>query len=196
MQSQFSAFFTLGLQHITDPNGYDHIVFIIALCAIYKLSEWRKVAILVTAFTIGHSITLALAALNIVTPQYKLVEKLIPITICLTALYNVLKRENVDSTNKMFSKVLTINYLLALGFGLIHGLGFSNYFRELLGAEVDVVQPLFAFNVGIEAGQLSIVGVILVASFLAFNVFQISQKSWTQFISGAAFGIAVTLLLK
>jgi HupE / UreJ protein len=196
MQSQFSTYFTLGLQHITDPKGYDHIVFIIALCAIYRLIEWRKVALLVTAFTIGHSITLALAALKIVTPQYNLVEKLIPITIALTAIFNVLKKDNSNiSENTTFSKNLIINYLLALFFGLIHGLGFSNFFRELLGNEAEIVKPLFAFNIGIEAGQLSIVAVILIASFLAFNLFKISQKAWTQFISGAAFGIAVTLLI-
>ncbi len=194
MQSQFSTYFTLGLQHIADIKAYDHIVFIIALCAIYGLKEWRRVAILVTAFTIGHCITLALAALKVVTPDYALIEKLIPITICLTAVYNVSRKEHADLTST-FSKSLNINYLFALVFGLIHGLGFSNFFKELLGTEANVVQPLFAFNVGIEAGQLLIVGCILVASFIAFNFLKIEQKSWTQFISGAAFGIAVTLLL-
>lgn len=194
MQSQFSTYFSLGLDHITDPQGYDHIIFIIALCAIYRLSEWRKVAVLVTAFTIGHSITLALAALHILTPQYDIVEKLIPITIMATAVYNVWKNKTSDTEKTTFSKSLTINYLFALIFGLIHGLGFSNYFRELLGTESDILTPLFAFNIGIEAGQLSIVTIILLVSFLAFNVFRISQQAWTQFISGAAFGIAVTLL--
>ena len=80
-------------------------------------------------------------------------------------------------------------------FGFIHGMGFSNYFRELLGTESDILAPLFAFNIGIEAGQLSIVAVILCVSFLAFNILKISQQSWTQFISGAVFGIAITLLL-
>jgi hypothetical protein len=136
-----------------------------------------------------------MAALKIVTPQYNLVEKLIPITIALTAIYNVVKKENDISENSIFSKSLTINYLLALLFGLIHGLGFSNFFRELLGSEAEIIQPLFAFNIGIEAGQLSIVAVILLASFLAFNIFKIKQQSWTQFVSGAAFGIAVTLLI-
>ncbi len=194
MQSQFATYFTLGLDHIADLKGYDHIIFIIALCAIYRLSEWRKVAVLVTAFTIGHSITLALAALQIVTPQYNIVEKLIPMTIMATALYNVWKNKTANTEKTTFSKSLNINYLFALIFGLIHGLGFSNYFRELLGTESDILAPLFAFNIGIEAGQLSIVAVILLVSFLAFNVLKISQQSWTQFISGAAFGIAVTLL--
>ena len=194
MESQFSTYFSLGLHHIADPKAYDHIVFIIALCAIYRLTEWRRVAVLVTAFTIGHSITLALAALKMVTPQYNVVEMLIPITICITAIYNVIKKED-NRDSRTFSKNIAINYFFALFFGLIHGLGFSNYFKELLGNEADIIQPLFAFNVGIEAGQLAIVSVILIASFLAFNVFKISQRAWTQFISGAAFGIAVTLLI-
>jgi HupE / UreJ protein len=194
MQSQFSTYFTLGLQHIADPKAYDHIVFIIALCAIYRLTEWRKVAALVTAFTIGHCMTLALAALKIVTPQYNLVEKLIPITIALTAIDNVMRNKNGESL-ATFSKGINLNYVFALVFGLIHGLGFSNFFRELLGTETDVVQPLLAFNIGIEAGQLTIVTCILITSYLAFNVFKISQQAWTQFISGAAFGIAMTLLI-
>lgn len=194
MQSLFSTYFSLGLHHIADPKAYDHIVFIIALCAVYKLTEWRKVALLVTAFTVGHSITLALAALKIVTPQYDIVEMLIPVTIAITAIYNVLKKDRGEDL-RTFSKNIAWNYLFALFFGLIHGLGFSNYFRELLGNEADIVQPLLAFNLGIEGGQLLIVAFILVASFLAFNVFKISQRAWTQFVSGAAFGIAVTLLL-
>ena len=129
-----------------------------------------------------------------VTPQYDLIEMLIPITICITAIYNVVKPESADML-KTFSKSVNLNYFFALFFGLIHGLGFSNYFKELLGNEANIVQPLFAFNIGIEAGQLMIVGGILIASFLAFNVFKISQKAWTQFVSGAAFGIAVTLLI-
>ena len=107
MQSQFATYFTLGLDHITDPQGYDHIIFIIALCAIYRLSEWRKVAVLVTAFTIGHSTTLALAALHIVTPQYNIVEKLIPMTIMATAIYNVWKNKTSDKCFKALNAYLT-----------------------------------------------------------------------------------------
>lgn len=193
MESLFSTYFSLGLHHIADPKAYDHIVFIIALCAIYRLSEWKKVAILVTAFTIGHSITLALAALKIVTPQYEIVEMLIPITIAITAIYNVTKKENKDDLS-IFSKNIAWNYLFALLFGLIHGLGFSNYFRELLGNEANILQPLLAFNLGIEGGQLLIVAFILITSYLFLDVLKVSQRAWTLFISGAAFGIAVTLL--
>ena len=197
MSSQFSTFFQLGIEHITDINGYDHIVFLIALCAVYALNQWRRVAILITAFTIGHSFTLALAALQIVSPWYALIEKLIPCTIIFTALYN-LREDTFDNyqTKIMSYRSFILKYFCALIFGLIHGLAFSNYFRALQGAGQNIAQPLFAFNIGIEVGQLSIVFFILVVSYVVLNILKISLKSWRQFISGIAFGIAVTLLLK
>ena len=192
MSSQFSTYFQLGVSHITDINGYDHIVFLIALCAGYALKEGRRVAILITAFTIGHSFTLALAALQIVSPWYALIEKLIPCTIIFTALFNLRTDAVEDSKAKSFQ----LKYIGALFFGLIHGLAFSNYFRELQGDGQTIVKPLFAFNIGIEVGQLCIVFFILMVSYVFLNIFHVSIKSWRQFISGAAFGIAVTLLLK
>ena len=192
MSSQFSTYFQLGISHITDINGYDHIVFLIALCAGYALKEGRRVAILITAFTIGHSFTLALAALQIVSPWYALIEKLIPCTIIFTALFNL----RTDTTEDSKAKSFQLKYIGALFFGLIHGLAFSNYFRELQGDGQTIVKPLFAFNIGIEVGQLCIVFFILMVSYVFLNIFHVSIKSWRQFISGAAFGIAVTLLLK
>lgn len=193
METQFNAYLEMGFHHIADPKAYDHIVFIIALCAVYRVEEWRRILILVTAFTLGHSFTLALASLKIITPNYDLIEKLIPITIMITALWNVLKK-NVDTdNNNIFSKNIRINYVFALLFGLIHGLGFSNFFLSIEPS--DAVTALLAFNLGIEAGQLMIVFCILLASWLAFRMLKIGQVSWTIFISGAAFGIAATLLL-
>lgn len=196
MQSQFSTYLTLGFEHIADPNAFDHIVFIIALCAVYRIAEWRKVAVLVTAFTLGHSLTLALAALDIIFVNRDLIEFLIPLTILLTALYNVSSHEvQEDPSPGVFSRSVQLNYLFALFFGLIHGLGFSNFFKSLLGQEADIVTPLFAFNVGIELGQLMIVAFLLLIAFLIMNVFKVRQQSWNQFISGAAAGIAVTLMI-
>lgn len=194
METQFNAYLQMGFHHIADPKAYDHIVFIIALCAVYKVEEWRRMLILVTAFTLGHSLTLALASLKIVTPNYDIVEKLIPITIMLTAGWNVVKKPIEAENTAIFAKNIRLNYVFALLFGLIHGLGFSNYFLSIEADEA--VMPLLAFNVGIEVGQLLIVSVILLASLLAFRAFKVLQKSWTLFISGAAFGIAATILLK
>ncbi len=197
MLSQFSTFFQLGVDHITDINGYDHIVFLIALCAGYALNQWRRVAILITAFTIGHSFTLALAALQIVSPWYAMIEKLIPCTIIFTALYNLREEASDNYETKISSNhSFVLKYFCALVFGLIHGLAFSNYFKVLQGAGQNIVQPLFAFNIGIEVGQLSILFFILTVSYFVLNILKISLKSWRQFISGVAFGIALTLLMR
>lgn len=193
MQSSFSAFFQLGIQHITDVNAYDHIVFLLALCATYPISAWQKIAVLVSAFTIGHSITLILAALHVIAPWYSVIEKLIPITIMLTAILNCYRIKNGNSEN--VGKKNWLAYMLALGFGFIHGMGFSNFFRQLEPEGKNLVNQLFAFNIGIEAGQLIIVSTILVVSFLLTHFFKIKQNAWVYFISGAAFGIAVTLLI-
>jgi len=197
MQSVFSTFLELGFEHILDPNGYDHILFVIALCAIYKLSEWRKVAILVTAFTLGHSVTLALAALDMIRFSPAVIEFLIPVTIFITAVYNVIRKPSDLDDNATFSAKVNLNYAFAAFFGLIHGMGFSNFFKSSLmpGEENLLVQQLLAFNIGVELGQLVIVAVILIASFFAFNIARVRQREWTLFISGAAAGVAITLLL-
>lgn len=197
MQSEFQTYLKLGFTHISDLNGYDHILFIIALCAIYRLVEWKKVAILVTAFTIGHSVTLALAALNIVKVSATWIEFLIPVTIFLTAIYNVLVHK-FDHQEKLFERKVNVNYLFAMGFGLIHGLGFSNFLRSMLmpGEESRLVSQLLAFNIGVELGQLSIVAFILVASFIAFNLLRVKQREWNLFISGAAAGISLIMALE
>jgi hypothetical protein len=199
MQSTFSAYLSLGFDHISDLNGYDHILFIVALCAIYQLREWRKVAILVTAFTIGHSITLALAALNIIPINGALIEFLIPVTIVVTAIYNVVVHRFQEGTEeKTFDRKVTWNYLFALLFGLIHGMGFSNFFRSTImpGEENQFIQQLFAFNIGVELGQLAIVAFVLFASFIAMNILKVKQREWNLFISGGAAGIALIMALE
>lgn len=199
MRGTFSTYLQLGFEHIADLTGYDHILFIVALCAIYRLKEWRKVAILVTAFTIGHSLTLALAALNIIPLRPALIEFLIPVTIFLTAVYNVIvHRQATAVAEGTFDRRVTLNYIFALFFGLIHGMGFSNFFRSLLlpGEENELVRQLLAFNIGVELGQLAIVGFILATSFIAFNLFKVKQREWNLFISGAAAGLSLVMALE
>src|SRR5262245_8163628 len=158
----FKLYFDLGKDHILDyANGYDHILFVLALCAVYVIGDWKRILILVTAFTVGHSITLALATLNIITVSAAWVEFLIPLTLFTTAISNRFRREEI-----LAPPAVQTNYLLALFFGLIHGLGFSNYLRSLLGRQESIVTPLFAFNVGLEFGQIIIVGVFLAVSFI------------------------------
>ncbi|UII33694.1 HupE/UreJ family protein [Fulvivirga ulvae] len=189
--SEFGLYFELGIDHILDVNGYDHILFVIALCAIYVLQDWKRVLILVTAFTIGHSITLALATLRIVNFDSDLIEFLIPVTIFLTAFFNLLKKERTVQASK-----IQTNYLLALFFGLIHGLGFSNFLRSILGKEKSIVSPLLAFNIGLEVGQIIIVAVFLIISFILVDIFGVKRRDWRMIISSATAGIALMLIVE
>lgn len=189
--SEFQLYFELGYEHILDIRGYDHILFVIVLCATYLLQDWKKVLILITAFTIGHSITLALATLQIVNFRTELIEFLIPVTIFLTALYNIFKKDRQFDTRKIHS-----NYFFALIFGLIHGLGFSNYLRALLGKDTSIVSQLLAFNLGLEVGQIIIVAIFLVISFILVDIFGAKRRDWRLIISSAVGGIALMLMME
>lgn len=199
MHSLFYTFMALGFEHIADVRGYDHILFIVALCAVYTIREWRKVAILATAFTIGHSLTLGLAALDILAISPAWIEFLIPVTILSTALYNVLAY-SVDTSQQegTFGKRIRLNYLMAAIFGLIHGLGFSNYFKAMVSKDnpMELVSRLFAFNLGVELGQLLIVLAILLLAALALGYMKIKQREWNLFISGGAAMNALILALE
>lgn len=189
--SLFELYLQLGLEHITDLKGYDHILFIICLCAVYYFKHWKKVLILVTAFTIGHTITLALATFQIVKVPGELVEFIIPLTIFITAVGNLFQR------NESFSTALhRFKYFVALIFGLIHGLGFSNYLRSLLGSEDNIVSPLLAFNVGVELGQLTIVLIILTMAFLFKRLLLVKPREWNLVLSGAGLGVSMVLMLE
>jgi hypothetical protein len=185
----FSLYFQLGWQHICDWKGYDHILFVAVLCGTYLLSDWRRVLILVTAFTIGHSVTLALSVLNILHINTSLIEFLIPVTIVITSLLNIFKK-------KRSPVMMKLNYGLALFFGLIHGLGFSNYLKSLLGKSTNITAQLFAFNIGLEFGQVVIVLSVLILSFILLNILKIQRREWTLFLSSAIFGIALIMCIE
>lgn len=188
--NEFNFYFQKGINHITDPAALDHMIFIITLCAVFTIKQWRQLLILVTAFTIGHSVTLALASLNILHVNQQLVETLIPVTILLTSIYNIVQREGA-------SRSIRLNYLLAMFFGLIHGMGFSNYFRAMMMGISDnsIILPLFSFNIGIEVGQLTIVSCFLVAMVIFINVFKVKHHDWILYISGAGGGVAATMIV-
>jgi ABC-type antimicrobial peptide transport system permease subunit len=179
----------LGLDHIADLQGYDHILFVTMLCVVYAFKEWKKVLILVTAFTIGHSLTLALATMNVIHVSIAWVEFLIPVTILITAMGNIISSKPGNVSAK-------IKYALALFFGLIHGLGFSNYLRSLLGKHDSIVVPLFAFNIGVELGQILIVLFVLTLTAIMIHLFKLKQRDWTLILAGAGAGIALTLMLE
>jgi hypothetical protein len=187
----FSLYFQLGLTHILDVRGYDHILFVVALCAMYGVRDWRKILLLVTAFTVGHSVTLALATLRLVRLDPDLVEFLIPVTIFITAVSNIARKRGAA-----LPQVAPLNYALALIFGLIHGLGFSNYLRSLLGKEQSIVGPLLSFNLGLELGQLVIVLVFLLSSSVVVGLLGASRRDWKLVISSAIAGIALMLVVE
>ena len=192
--SEFFIYLQLGYQHITDFNGYDHILFVVALCAIYRTTDWQKILYLVTAFTIGHSITLALAALKMFDYSTNFVEFLIPITIIITCVSNLFHRSTESVLDpEQFS---TSRYFLALSFGLIHGLGFSNYLRSLLGKDQNIIPQLLAFNIGLELGQLVIVSMAIGLSFLLLDGFKVKKHSWNLILSAFVAGIAFKLMIE
>lgn len=188
--SEFGLYFGLGREHILDYwNGYDHILFVLALCAVYSVHDWKKILILVTSFTIGHSITLALATLQIIPVKTELVEFLIPLTIFITSFSNLFRKERaIDKGN------VQINYLFALFFGLIHGMGFSNFLRSLLGKDQRILSQLLAFNLGLELGQIIVVTMFLALSFILIDILKVSRRDLKLVLSSAIAGIALLLL--
>jgi hypothetical protein len=190
--NEFLIYLQLGYQHITDINGYDHILFVIALCAIYRMSDWQKILYLVTAFTIGHSITLALAALELIEYSTDLIEFLIPVTIIVTCFANFFHRSTESVLNP--EKFSRIRYLFAMMFGLIHGMGFSNYLKSLLGKDESIILQLLAFNLGLEIGQLFIVVIAIMLSFLVLNGLKIKKHSWNLILSAFVAGVAFKLM--
>lgn len=187
--NSFELYFKLGLQHILDLQGFDHILFILSLCAVYVARDWVKILLLVTAFTLGHSLTLALATFEVIQIRSEVIEFLIPVTIAFTALLTLIKPKPNSG------KGIQLNYLLALFFGLIHGLGFSNYLRSLLGKEASIWQPLLAFNVGLEVGQIVIVAAFLLITSLV-HLAGMNRKEWTLILSAFILGVACMLLLE
>jgi len=185
--NEFGAYIIFGFKHIADVKGYDHILFIITLCCIYSISEWKDVLILVTAFTIGHSITLALAALKVIVMNAYLIELLIPITILATSILNLFYDPN--------NKKVVLHYILALSFGCIHGMGFSNFFATI-SMDDSIIKPLLGFNIGLEIGQI----VIIFIYFTIYAVISLWKKinpyDWRIFFSGAGASTSIALLIE
>jgi hypothetical protein len=181
-------FFGLGWHHIVSWDALDHLLFIAALSAIYLLKDWKQVLVLVTAFTIGHSLTLVLSVLDIIRFSSKWVEFLIPCTIIITAITNLFQ--------KQFSlRSIRINYFLALFFGLIHGMGFANTIRFILAKDQSLGWSLLKFNLGLEAGQILVVSIILLFSYLFVSVLKINRRDWVIFLSAGAFALALKMAL-
>jgi HupE / UreJ protein len=184
--SDFKFYFGLGWEHIMSWNALDHLLFIAALAAIYLLKDWRQVLILVTAFTIGHSLTLALSVLDVIRFSTKWVEFLIPCTIIITAFSNLFQK-------KFTAKSIRINYFLALSFGLIHGMGFANTIRFILAEDQSIGWGLFGFNVGLEAGQIVVVTILLLVAYFIVNMLKVNRRDWVIFLSAGVFSLALKI---
>jgi hypothetical protein len=187
--NDFQLYFNLGLEHVLDLSAYDHILFLIVLAVVFSFKQWKKALWLITFFTIGHTLTLALAAYGVLKVRMDVIEFLIPVTIFITALLNVI-RANKASTGKE-----SLNLFFALFFGLVHGLGFSNYFRSMIGKEEDKLFPLLEFALGIEAAQIIIVFGILIIGTLLHNVFKVSKRDWVLVTSAIVICFVVPMMI-
>ena len=187
--NDFGFYFRIGWEHIMSRAALDHLLFIAALAAIYLLKDWKQVLVLVTAFTIGHSLTLALSVFDIIRFNSKWVEFLIPCTIVITAFSNLFQK-------KFTPKSIRINYFLALSFGLIHGMGFANTIRFMLAKDQSMGWGLLGFNIGLEAGQIVVVSILLITADLIVNMLKVNRRDWVIFLSAAVFSLALKIAIE
>jgi hypothetical protein len=185
----FWFYLGLGWEHIISLDALDHQLFIAALAALYVLQDWKKVLVLVTAFTIGHSLTLALSVLDLIRLPESLVELLIPCTIVFTAISNFFQK-NFSSSS------LRINYFLALFFGLIHGMGFANTIRFMLSKDQHLATGLLGFNLGLELGQIVVVALLLGITQLVVSYFGMKRRAWVVLLSALVLGISITMVIE
>ncbi len=176
--NDFNLFFGIGIDHILNTGALDHLLFIMVLCAVYLVTDWKKLLVLITAFTIGHSLTLALSVYDVVRFNSAWVEFLIPLTIVLTALYNLTLAGKAVPRQK-----IQINYLLALFFGLVHGMGFANNIRFMLAESQSILLPLLGFNLGLELGQIIVVSILLLLIILAIKLMKLQHRYWAMGLS-------------
>ncbi len=180
--STFAVYLRLGFEHLLDLQGYDHILFLAVLCAAYSLKRWRELLVLVTAFTIGHSVSLALATLRLARVDAGLVEFLIPVTIVATAAVNLLALRRDDPSRHRVS-ARPARYVLALAFGVVHGFGFAGFLRLVLGEERSLFLPLLSFNVGLELAQILVAAAVLGSAWVATRGLQLSDRAWNVVLS-------------
>jgi hypothetical protein len=187
---EFWMYTQIGFNHIANLSGMDHILFVAALCIRYQLSDWKKWLILVTAFTIGHSVTLVLSVFNYLDFATNWIEFLIPVTILITSISNMFVKKFTFNTK------FPVIYFFALFFGLIHGLGFSFYLKSLLGIQQNIAPALLAFNVGLEIGQIIIVMAILVISFIFVMLLKAPRRDFILIVSGGILALSLQMSIE
>jgi hypothetical protein len=187
---EFWMYTQIGFNHIANLSGMDHILFVAALCIRYQFSDWKKWLVLITAFTIGHSITLVLSVFNYLDFATNWIEFLIPETILITAINNMFVKKF------SFNTKFPIIYFFALFFGLIHGLGFSFYLKSLLGIQQNIAPALLAFNLGLEIGQILIVMAILVISFIFVSLLRAPRRDFVLIVSGGILALSLQMAIE
>ncbi len=190
--SEFWLYFNVGLKHVLDINAYDHVLFLIALMIPYAFKDWKQVVVLVSLFTIGHTISLLLSIFGIIKVNPFFIEFLIPITILITAIYNLF-----TAGKKSKNSSISFMAIVTLFFGIIHGLGFSNYFKAILpGTATDKLIPTLEFALGIESAQLIVVFVVLILSYIVQTVFRFSKRDWTLVMSAFIIGVVLPMIIE
>jgi len=187
--SQFWLYFNLGLEHVLDWNAYDHILFLIVLVAAYSFSSWKRVLWLVTIFTLGHTLALFLSVYGVVSVSSRWVELLIAVTILVTALYNIFTAKKKES-----QKNVSLLYGATAFFGIIHGLGFSTYFKMIASGTESKFLPLLEFALGIEAAQVIVVVIVMILGFIFQNFFRVNRRDWILVLSAIVIGIILPIL--
>ena len=187
--NDFLFYLNLGWEHIISLDALDHQLFVLVLVTAFTLKDWKNILWLVTAFTIGHSVTLVLSVVDVVRISGNWVEFLIPLTILITAADNVLMRSRQRN-------LMTMNYYFALFFGLVHGMGFANTARMTMSGEQDILLPLLGFNIGLEVGQVAVVAAILVVQLLINSLFKVNRKDWILTVSSAVFALSLKMALE
>jgi len=188
--SEFIYFFKEGFFHVLDWQAYDHVLFFIVLVVAYAFDDWKRILALISLFTLGHTISLFLAVYNVVSVNSKLVEFLIPVTILTTALFNVFTAHKVTKPSKV-----GVLYITTAFFGLIHGLGFSGYFRMISSIGESKVLPILEFALGIEVSQIVVVFIVLIISFMAQTIFRFSKRDWILVISSIVIGMVIPMII-
>ena len=190
--SEFWIYFNTGLRHVLDINAYDHVLFLIALTIPYAFKDWQRVLLLVTLFTVGHTMALLLSVYGFVQIKVNLVEFLIPITILITAVFHLFTAgKNSKKESISFIAVVT------LFFGIIHGLGFSNYFNTILPGNASAkLMPLLEFALGIETAQVIVVLIVLILSYIVQTIFRFSKRDWTLVMSAFVIGVVIPMVIE
>jgi len=190
--SEFWIYFQIGLKHVLDIHAYDHVLFLIALVIPYTFKDWKRILLLVSVFTIGHTVALLLSVFGIIAVKVNLVEFLIPITILITALFHLFTAGKATKNDG-----LNLVFFVTLFFGIIHGLGFSNYFKTILGGSASSkLIPLGEFALGIEVAQLVVVFVVLILSYIVQTVFRFSRRDWALVMSAFIIGVVIPMIIE